>query len=370
MAVQLASMTLKGFKSIRELVDFEPGPINILIGANGAGKSNLISFFRFMSWMMGGSGNLQEHVSVLGGANALLHDGAAKTSQIETGLVLKTERGENEYEFRLFHAAKDTLVFAEEKCRYTPSGAPSEREWRDFGAGHQEAALIEAADQDKTAEVILFLLRKCRVFQFHDTSPAARIRSKWPAGDNRWLKEDAANLGPCLLRLREDKPKYYRRIVDTIRLLIPFFADFELREDHNTVLLRWMERGSDMEFDSSQASDGMLRIMALVTLLLQPEEDLPDVLILDEPELGLHPYAISIVAGLLQSVAQRIQVFVATQSASFVDQFDPQDIVVVGRVGRESTFHRLDPDALRDWLEEYSLAELWEKNVLGGRPST
>jgi predicted ATPase len=112
----------------------------------------------------------------------------------------------------------------------------------------------------------------------------------------------------------------------------------------------------------------MLRALALVTLLLQPEQDLPDVLIIDEPELGLHPYAINIVGGLIRSLATRIQVVVATQSAQLIDCFDPRDIVVVERDQRRSSFRRLNADDLSDWLQEYSLSELWEKNVLGGRP--
>ena len=204
--------------------------------------------------------------------------------------------------------------------------------------------------------------------QFHNTSDTARLRSKWSMNDHRWLKEDAANIAPVLLRLREDDNQCYQRIVDTIRLILPFFSDFELEPQNGYLLLNWRERNSDRVFSVSQASDGMLRVIALVTLLLQPERDLPDVLILDEPELGLHPYAITIVGGLIRAAATRIQVIVATQSLPLVDCFEPTDIVVVEREGRSSSFRRLEIDALKEWLEDYSLSELWEKNVIGGRP--
>ena len=170
--------------------------------------------------------------------------------------------------------------------------------------------------------------------------------------DNRWLKEDAANVAPVLLRLRENDGKCYQRIVDTIRLILPFFFDFELEPDHDSLLLGWRENGSDEVFDPSQASDGMLRIIALVTLLLLPEQDLPDVLILDEPELGLHPYAITIIGGLIRAAASKIQIIVATQSLPLVDCFDPEDIVVVEREKRGSSFQRLDSAALEAWLED------------------
>ena len=135
------------------------------------------------------------------------------------------------------------------------------------------------------------------------------------------------------------------------------------------MLLQWREKGSDLVFNPDQASDGTLRAMALVTLLLQPYDSLPDVLILDEPELGLHPYAINIIGSLINSVANHCQVILATQSPLLVDCFEPEDIIVVERNERESSFKRLVEADLEDWLEEYSLSELWNKNVLGGRPS-
>jgi predicted ATPase len=207
------------------------------------------------------------------------------------------------------------------------------------------------------------------VHQFSDTSATSRIRNKWPVDDGIRLKEDAANLAPFLYRLHEHYPKYYRRIVETIRLILPFFDDFELEPEFGSLLLRWLERGTDRVFGASQAADGMLRTMALVALLQQPEENLPDVLILDEPELGLHPYAIEVLASLLQSASQYVQVIVATQSVSLIDRFEPHDIVVVDRTGRESTFRRLNDADLAEWREQYTLSELWEKNVLGGRPA-
>ena len=371
MLIRLAKLTLRGFRSISELKDFEPGPINVLIGANGAGKSNLLSFFRLLAWATAGSGNLQEHVALLGGAGNILHDGPSRTHGLEAQLTFEVEGRIYEYEFRLSHAAGDSFIFSRERLRATDLGGENTRPpWKDLGAGHREARIVqEAACENTLARVIHGVMRTCAAYQFHDTSPTARIRGKWHKDDNRKLRLDGANLAPVLLRLREDEPKYYASIVETIRQILPFFADFELRTEHDHLLLRWRERNSDMEFSVAQASDGMLRTMALITLLLQPPDDLPGVLILDEPELGLHPYAINIVAGLLRSASEHVQVIVATQSSTFVDYFDPDEIVVVDRKGRESSFTRLEADKLSDWLEEYSIAELWEKNVIGGRPA-
>ena len=365
---RLERITLKGFKTIRELINFEPHSRTILIGPNGAGKSNFISFFRMMSWALSGPDKLALHVSQQGGSRRLLHDGPARTREIEAELTIRTDVGENEYTFRLFHAAGDTLVFADERYRFSRTGWQSTAEWKSLGAGHKDPQILAAVVDDRTAQVIRTLLRKIVVYQFHNTSETARIRGKWSAGDNRWLKEDAANLAPVLYRLQTRDRRHYQRIVDTIRLVLPLFSDFELEPDCGDLILAWRERDTDEVFNASQASDGLLRIIALITLLLQPAQDLPDVLILDEPELGLHPSAINVVGGLIAAAATQIQVITATQSVPLVDCFDPGDIVVVERPDRASTFKRLDPAALKAWLEEYSLSELWEKNVIGGRP--
>ncbi|MBV8357676.1 MAG: AAA family ATPase [Deltaproteobacteria bacterium] len=365
----LSRFTLCGFKTIRELRNFEPGSLTLLIGPNGAGKSNLISFFRLLSWALVPPGQLQVYVAQQGGASAILHDGATRSREIETTLSLKTDAGLNEYSFRLFHAANDTLVFADEWFRFRRPGH-HDRPAPGLGAGHREAELISRAEEgNQTAGIILSMLRRIIVHQFHNTSPTARVRDKWDVDDGRRLKEDAANLAPFLYRLQQNEPKYYHRIIDTIRLILPFFATFELEPEYGRLLLRWREHGSDRIFTASQAADGMLRAVALVALLQQPERDLPDVLVLDEPELGLHPYAIEVLAGLLKSVANHVQVIVATQSVSLIDRFDPKNIVVTERPRQESYFRRLGEEEFADWLKEYTLSELWEKNVLGGRPS-
>ena len=364
----LDTVTVRGFKTIKALEAFEPRRLTALIGANGAGKSNFISFFRMLSWALSGENSLPFHIGQQGGASALLHDGQETTREIEAELTLSNETGRNQYAFRLFYAANDTLVFAEEKYRFVRSGHPKPGSWAGTGAGHTSPRLLTQAASDQTAQVICRILKKIIVHQFHNTSYTARMRSKSDVEDCRWLKEDAANIAPVLLRLRTDEPLCYQRIVAALRLMLPFFMDFVLEPSHNKVLLGWRERNSDLLFSAAQASDGMLRAIALVTLLLQPHEDLPDVLILDEPELGLHPYAINVIGDLVRSVAQIVQVIVATQSTLLVDCFEPEEIVVVERHGRTSSFKRLEEEPLSEWLKEYSISELWEKNVVGGRP--
>ena len=365
---RLDRITIRGFKTIAELEEFEPGSLTALIGPNGVGKSNFIAFFRMMSWALADTGNLRFFVSERGGASKLLHDGPSRTREIEAELTIRTDAGENQYNFRLVYAADDQLIFADERYRFSRAGFGSPAPWRSAGSGHRDPQLLDHAASDDTARVIRTLMQRIVVYQFHNTSDTARIRGKWNVSDDRYLKEDGANLAPVLYRLRETDRGCYQRIVDTVRLILPFFSDFVLEPDGYSLLLQWRERNSDEVFSVSQASDGMLRVLALVALLLQPEADLPDVMILDEPELGLHPYAITIIGGLISAAATRIQVILATQSMALIDCFDPADVVVVEREGRGSVFRRLSSEALDVWLEDYSLSELWEKNVIGGRP--
>ncbi len=364
----LKHISIKGYKSIKEL-DLDLSPINVLIGANGSGKSNFISFFKLLNWMMKPSGQLQFFVARSGGADSFLFDGAAVTPQIEAELNFESNSGKNDYSLRLFHAASDTFIFAEEKYRFSQNTVKRWVDWNSLDAGHKESKLLDIKLYNQEAKDIYSLMQSLNVYQFHDTTETASIKNRSSINDNYYLKEDAGNLAPFLLRIREKEPRYYQRIVETIRQIAPFFGDFLFSGGDSPLLLQWAEKGSGLLFSPDQASDGTLRVMALVTLLLQPPDSLPDVLILDEPELGLHPYAINIIGSLINSVSNRCQVVLATQSPLLVDCFEPEDIIVVERNDRESSFNRLVEADLEDWLEEYSLSELWNKNVIGGRPS-
>lgn len=363
--LMLERLTLSGFKTIRQLEGLELGRVNVLIGPNGAGKSNLLSFFRMLSQMFIQPGNLQLFIAKAGGASTLLHNGAEATQEI--GAVLHFNA--ISYTFRLSYAAGDSLVFAEEKVG-RPNIEAGSNPFLEEGAGHRETGLLVNTFRVLMVddEALRGFLENCVVYHFHSTSETARIRQRWSVSDNLVLKEDGANLAPFLLRIREQHPAHYRRITETLRQIAPFFADFELVPENDTLLLRWREMGSDLVFGPHQASDGTLRAMALVALLMQPREELPSIIILDEPELGLHPRAISILAGLLQTAALRTQVIVATQSPVLLDHFEPEQVIVAEREGSESTFRRLDQFKLEAWLEEYTLSDLWDKNVLGGRP--
>jgi predicted ATPase len=199
----------------------------------------------------------------------------------------------------------------------------------------------------------------------------ARIRQSGFIHDNRWLMPDAGNLAAMLFAYRQKEGVVYQRIVSTIRKIMPEFDDFDVepsRLNPNDILLTWRKRGQEYLFGAHQLSDGTLRAMAIVTLLLQPDNSLPDVIILDEPELGLHPHALEIVAGLIRAVSVNSQVIVATQSPTFLNHFEPEEVVTVESHQGQSTFRRLDAEQLQGWLAEYSIGDLWQRNVVGAGP--
>jgi predicted ATPase len=364
----LNSLRISGWKSIRE-ASIEISQLNIIIGGNGAGKSNLISFFKLLNEMIGE--RLQTFVGLSGGANSVLYFGSKTTPVIEADVGFSTDAGRNAYGLRLAHAAGDTLIYTNESILIHRPNFPQPFE-HSLGAGHRETRLnLAAGDGDQTARVIRRLIAQCRVFHFHDTSNTSRIRQHGYVDNDRFLFPDGGNLAAVLYRYQKTEETAYHRIVQTIRQIAPFFDNFELepsRLNDQSIILNWRAEGWEYPFGPHQLSDGTLRAMALVTLLLQPQDDLPAIIVIDEPELGLHPYAIGVLAGLLKQVSTRCQILASTQSALLVDHFKPEDVIVADRDIVASTFRRLDSEQLGQWLEEYSLGELWEKNVYGGGP--
>lgn len=364
----LKRITIKGYRSIKD-ASFDLSSLNVLIGANGAGKSNFVSFFKMLNEMMGN--RLQEYIGTSGRAQSLLHFGSKFTPQLEAKLEFETDNGRDWYSMRLFHAAGDTLVFADETLQFLQTNY-SNPKVVGLGAGHQETRIGDEANRgEPAAGVLRHLLNQCRVYHFHDTSPTARIRQSCYVNDNRWLMPDAGNLAAMLYAYRQRNGVVYRRIISAIRKIMFEFDDFDLepsRLNPNDIFLNWRKRGRDYLFGPHQISDGTLRAMAIVTLFLQPEEDLPDVIILDEPELGLHPHALEIVAGMMRAASVKSQVIVATQSQTFLNSFEPAEIITVESNEGQSQFRRLEAEPLKDWLEDYSIGELWQRNVLGGGP--
>ncbi|MGD8454375.1 MAG: AAA family ATPase [Phycisphaerae bacterium] len=380
MSRAIEKLTIKGFKSIRALEDFELRSLNVLIGANGAGKSNFVDFFTMLREMV--DQNLQVYVYEHGRADAHLFLGPKVTREVVGELHFPP----NWYRIKLKRTVRNELFFAEEAAGF--SGGLGEKE-DVLGKGHAEATLKEYKDEPgvlgkKGIEHYVYRsVASWTVYHFHDTSDTAPVRGECSVRDNERLHADAGNLAAFLLRLREGRSgailkkekAAYELIRDAVRLVAPFFDDFKLRPEPNgqdeVVSLEWTQKGSDYPFHSSQLSDGTLRFMCMAAALLQPHP--PATMLFDEPELGLHPYALNVLAGLMKQAATRTQtqtqLIVSTQSAALLDCFEPEDVIVVDRKDGASQFRRLDKAQLSEWLEQYSLGELWQKNVFEGGPA-
>ena len=349
-------------------MDLQLNSLNVLIGANGAGKTNLISSFTLLNEIV--KKRLEKFVRLSGGAETILHFGQKVTDKIEIGL----DFGPNSYELTLIPTNDDSLIFDSEFTLFHDTTHVPPPAQTSLGSGHSESNLIKYAEEwnRSVPKYVLSALKTWKVYHFHDTSSSAKVRKSCDINDNVELRPDASNLPAFLYRLQHQFPKHYKTLVKTIRMVAPFFDDFTLRADPlngDTIRLEWKEVDSDVYMNAMALSDGTLRFICLATVLQQPSELRPASIIIDEPELGLHPYAIGILAGLIKQAASKMQVIVSTQSVQLVNQFDPENLIVVDLVDGVSKFTKPQAELIQDWLLNYSLGEIWEKNILGGRPT-
>ncbi|MCH9845284.1 MAG: AAA family ATPase [Alphaproteobacteria bacterium] len=370
-ATKLSNITIKGFKSLENIENFSLQSMNILVGANGTGKSNFLNFFGMLSWMIRGK-NLQEYIARKGGGDDLLFNGAKHTRSIECIMTFKGKGGQTEYSFNLQHTENNQLVFSREEYRFMSTSAQESKrkasDWKSLGIGHMETKMLNS--NDKTAQITRKILLNCTIYQFHDTSETSPLKFSSDMTDKVFLKGNGQNLASILYDLQQYQHQYYQEIVNNIQLVLPIFADFELQPYHGKIALRWRAKDmNDKTFGAHLTSDGTLRFFALVTLLCLPKERTSDIVLLDEPELGLHPYAIALLADLIKRLAKSKQVVVATQSTLLLNEFNVENIIVTNMSDNgATTLSRLKQKDLVSWLDEYSPGDLWQKNVFGGNP--
>lgn len=363
----LNKLTIRGFKSIQNLEDFELGQLNIIVGANGAGKSNLISFFKMMKLFM--AGNLRSYVNEQGGAEDLMFNGIKETDKIDVRMSFKSMP----YSLTFVRTLKDELIVEREEAGepmwiYTP---PSDAMYANQHSLMTDMAAI-AKEKDGfdpgIANYVYDCIEDWKIYHFHDTSSRAKMRGYEIVQDDDYLREDAANIAPFLLKLKQKHQHSYVSILKAVQTVLPFISDFNLtpREMGPAVKvgLVWFQKGTDYPMQPYHLSDGAIRFICLATALLQPSP--PSMIIIDEPELGLHPEAIALLAELIISAAKRTQVIIATQSPLLLNYFSIQDIVVTKRIAGSSVFERLNESDYTHWLENFNLGELWTKNVIEG----
>jgi len=355
-----------GYKSIKDIT-LELKPLNILIGSNGVGKSNFISFFKLLH-------NLYEqrlhNYSMQQGVENLMHFGRKQTDFIYGKLFFREysdSADSNSYYFKAV-PTEDNFLFLEFK------GSGYRAIWdNDDNNYFYNSNLSESQIKNSSSyrnKYLRYYFQSFRIFHFHDTSSTAPLRNPCQIDDNVALRENGSNLPAFLYYLQEMQPNAFKRIEKTIKSIAPFFERFELKPDRlspDRIKLEWIEVNQpDSYFNATHFSDGTIRFIALITLLMQP--NLPKTILIDEPELGLHPVAIKKLAGIIRKASAKTQIIISTQSVTLIDNFNPEDIVTVDREGNQSVFSRLDENNLTNWLEDYSLGDLWNKNVIKGQP--
>jgi len=361
-------ITIRGFKSIASLEKLALRPINVLIGPNGSGKSNFIGVFAFLHAIR--EERLRDYVTSAGGSEKVLHFGSKTTKKID--FQLSFEDGVNQYELELTPTQDDGLYPSTEIASFWNRAYP--KPYNEYLSARNQGreAGISNSSLERTASWVRARLGGWRLYHVHDTSSSSPMRKTAKINDNEFLKPDGSNLASFLYYLSEKQETSYSLIRRTVQRVAPFFDDFSLkplRLKPDDIRLEWRHKNSDQYFDASSFSDGTLRFIALAALFLQPKEFLPSVVLVDEPELGLHPYAIEMLASLIRHASKSTQVVVSTQSSLLLDHFDPEDVLVANRVESSTEITRLEPSQLSTWLQEYSLGQLWEKNEFAGRPS-
>ena len=378
-STRIESIRIKGFRSLSDvkIVDLPKGA-TVMIGPNGSGKSNLFHFFELIKSMVVHR-DLEEFVQRHGGANDQLFGGSKNSPKIEARIVLRNDDLRSECRFVLGFAHKDRLKVNEKRYRTMIATSKSNIPPSDSGGetvepssnSYSGVAITGMDCQDCSMEFKGFF-KSCAVHQFHDTSYHSSMKKPCDIEDNFYLMPEGGNLAPVLARMERDEPERFFSIRECIRGVLPNFDRFQVEERNGKASLRWKPKGIDKTIGAHLTSDGTLRFFALATLLNLPTSMLPDTLLLDEPELGLHPAAISVIGELIRSAALDRQIVVATQSPLLVDEFDLNEILVFELRNGQTQVRRFDgaddQSRYRNWLSRYSLGELWQKNVLGGRP--
>lgn len=382
MPEKITHVSIKGFRSLPRVEGLELRDLTVLIGANGAGKSNFLEFFRMMNYAFSApDGSLQLYLARKGRASSVLHYGPQVTRFLDASIRFDGQQQWSQYDLSLSWGAPDDLFFTSELVSFQRVGKDTKPNTLQLGGGHRETRILEVSNRNEsswektTARVLRDRLRSIRAYHFHDTSDNANIRLNQDIEREGYLMNNAGNIAAFLYHLKERSPAHYRHILDVVQFIAPFIADFVVEPDalnERFVMLRWQDRSGAI-FGPHQLSDGTLRMIALVTALLQPDELMPGILLFDEPELGLHPHGIRIIADLIKAASQKRQIIVATQSPILIRNLEPADIAVVERqegpnMMGATVINRLDPLELEGWLEEYDLGQLYEMNVTGGGP--
>lgn len=361
---KLDQIGIRGFRSIRNQT-LALGPLNVLIGTNGAGKSNFLETFHFVKQVI--NQNLAHYTLAQGGADEILYRGREHSPEMifKFDFANEAESAPSSYEVELASTDQDLLFLGKETLyAQTPDLFPRQHEIA-IGRNLRESNLNNLKSKSGIIKETCLNLQSCRRYDFRNASALAPSRRPCPLHDNRFLRPRADNLAACLYAMRETQPVTFELLEGQVRQVASFFDAFHLEPsllDPEKIQLAWKEQGNDRPCSVSSMSDGTLRFICLATLLIQSK--LPNLVLLDEPEIGLHPHALAHLAGLLRLAAQRTQLIVATQSVTLVNQLTPAEVWFVDRIEGASVFRHLKHGDYSHWPDDYTLGDLWETNMI------
>lgn len=362
----IEQVIIKNYKSIKDLI-LPLNKLNVLIGSNGAGKSNFISFFELTKAIY--EQRFGSYTLAKGGMDNLLYRGR-KASPSMLGLLDFDNTNAFFYEIKPAQSNKGYIEKTGDYFNNHNHNGKNYAQWNKtlWDNAVEESSLIQRPQW--RAAYLKKYLNSFTVYHFHDTSASSPMRGDCNINDNACLRDNGANLAAYLYALMQNDEKTFRLIEGVVRSIAPYFKGFKLRPDANNkenIRLEWEEKDTDMYFNGYSFSDGTLRFIALATLLLQSNP--PEIIIIDEPELGLHPAAINKLAELAKRASCKSQIILSTQSTNLLNCFGVEDIIVVDRVDNQSVFRHLSGEELEKWMDDYnlSISDLWEKNMIGGQ---
>jgi len=377
---------IDNFRSIKKS-EIKLERINVLIGSNGSGKSNFLAFFKLVRTIL--DQDMINYFKRRGGFSNVKYKGSPKTENIE-GIVEFDNT--NAFFFEIESGNNDIGILKQDgdwwngyHKKTTKISDIYEKEINHHNwhyQGHPNSPKPGSIIKDKLTDpntssrehvrysAVYNQLIQINIFHFHDTSPQSPLRQQSSVNDNRKLKEDGENIASYLYKIQEKEPFNFKLIESTIASVFPNFLRFNLEAlelNKGVIELSWSDsRFPDEYMNASHFSDGTLRFIALSTLLLQKRT--PPIIIIDEPELGLHPFAIQKLAAMLRNAAEKgSQIVIATQSVDLLNYFNADEIMTVDYDKEQTIFKRLDPKDLTAWLGDYSLGDLWQKNIIGGQ---
>ncbi len=318
----LKSVSIRGYKLYDEF-SIELDHFNIITGPNGAGKSAFLSIFDMLHHLA--KGEFQLYIEKQGGAEEILHGGSSKTQEIEIEIWFESEdtMDKDGYAFELYFD-KGLLYIRNEALLYQNSkqGEPVRQVLREYG--NLESALPGWVIRNKHQECYVYEdFLSSIVYHFCDTGWTSRMKTIVDIYQVDRLWWDGGNIAAYLYYLQKNYPESYQKIVETVQRVAEYFVDFHLvpneRANPPTIYLRWI--GQDNKIHPVVSlSDGTLRFICLSTLLLQPTDKMPSVILIDEPEIGLGELALEILRDMIRNASRHRTLIIATYAKVLAKQ--------------------------------------------------